>query len=639
VTTPFERRVRAAGRLVRAVAARTRPPIGAAFVEQPAPGPVPGGPIDIVAWVASRHPGPWTVVLTVDGVAAAVARIGRRRPDVVGAHPWAADAAEVRAALTPEAGWRRVGVALAAPGRPLVELTSVNIDVEPSPRAVGGIDEPANGTEVPADFVPVRGWAWTARGAASAVELHLGGKPAGRARPGVARDDVAAALGDPLAVAAGFEALVDLRAAAPGRPVALTAVVRALDGTATSLREVSVGPVPVPFLARAAPLSGAGRAKKRGRRATPALVVLTHDLSVGGAQRFVGDVVSHRIASGDPAPTVIAGRDGAWREALEQAGAQVHVSGCLRIESAAAYEGAVAELQSWLDGREPHLVLASTLNVFPMVDAVRRLGASVVWALHEHLDPDAHLTLSTPGHRPDPYVRERMHAALADATTVFASDSTRTVYRDVVDPARAHVVPYGLRLASSRVERRTASGDVPGREFTVLCVGRFEPRKAQTRLVEAVAALRDELPGLRLVLLGAGRDDTSAAVRALVAAHDLPARVRVEPVGPPDEWYGRADVCVSASDLESLPYVVLEAMAHGVPVAAAAVAGVPDVVHDGDTGVLFEPNDLASLVGAICRMHALGGAEREAMGARGRALVEARHRAEDALAAVDALLR
>ena len=61
------------------------------------------------------------------------------------------------------------------------------------------------------------------------------------------------------------------------------------------------------------------------------------------------------------------------------------------------------------------------------------------------------------------------------------------------------------------------------------------------------------------------------------------------------QWYAVADLFVLPSDLESLPRSVLEAMAFGVPVAAARAFGLPELIDDGRTGYLCEPRDLVAL--------------------------------------------
>jgi glycosyltransferase involved in cell wall biosynthesis len=82
------------------------------------------------------------------------------------------------------------------------------------------------------------------------------------------------------------------------------------------------------------------------------------------------------------------------------------------------------------------------------------------------------------------------------------------------------------------------------------------------------------------------------------------------------------DVFALSSLREGLPNVVLEAMALETPVVATRVAGVPRLVHDGETGLLVEPGDLDQLAGALARLLA-DAALRARLARAGRRTVEA----------------
>jgi glycosyltransferase involved in cell wall biosynthesis len=134
----------------------------------------------------------------------------------------------------------------------------------------------------------------------------------------------------------------------------------------------------------------------------------------------------------------------------------------------------------------------------------------------------------------------------------------------------------------------------------VLYVGRLRTRKAVAVLLEAMSVLARRRPDLRLVIAGDG--EQGPALRRRAALPDLEGRV--EFAGPLDreqiaQWYRRVAVLCLPSTYEGFPVTIVEAMAAGLPVVATRVAGVPEAVEDGVTGVLVEPEDAEGLAAAL----------------------------------------
>ena len=179
-------------------------------------------------------------------------------------------------------------------------------------------------------------------------------------------------------------------------------------------------------------------------------------------------------------------------------------------------------------------------------------------------------------------------------------------------PDRTVVIHNGVPLD---VPRRPPGGTDP---VTLLSVGRMRAPKDLFTLVRAMADLE---PGsARLRIAGDGPD--RAAVAAEVERLGLGGTVEL--LGTRDDvpaLLADADVFVLASDSEGLPMSVLEAMAAGLPVVASAVGGVPELVLDGETGILVGPRDTAALAGALARLVA-DSALRDRLGAAGRLRVE-----------------
>jgi glycosyltransferase involved in cell wall biosynthesis len=130
----------------------------------------------------------------------------------------------------------------------------------------------------------------------------------------------------------------------------------------------------------------------------------------------------------------------------------------------------------------------------------------------------------------------------------------------------------------------------------VVCV--LRPEKNLETLLEAFALVRGAQPGMKLVIVGSGPclPDLEARARALGIRADCvfePATPRVA------EWLQAIDIFVLPSLSEALSNSLMEAMACGCAVAASRVGGNPELVTDGETGLLFEPRDAGGLAQAL----------------------------------------
>ena len=162
---------------------------------------------------------------------------------------------------------------------------------------------------------------------------------------------------------------------------------------------------------------------------------------------------------------------------------------------------------------------------------------------------------------------------------------------------KMHVVRCGIPF--DRLPPKDASEEPP----TIVCVGRLSPEKGQTGLLRAFARLRAKHPDAVLRLVGDGPDRDALQELAAELAIDgavtfagrLPERETLAEIA-------RADMLVLPSFMEGLPIVLMEAMALGVPVISSRVAGIPELVSDGKTGLLFAPSDWDELAQCIERL-------------------------------------
>jgi glycosyltransferase involved in cell wall biosynthesis len=140
-------------------------------------------------------------------------------------------------------------------------------------------------------------------------------------------------------------------------------------------------------------------------------------------------------------------------------------------------------------------------------------------------------------------------------------------------------------------------------ERVILAVGRLSREKGHADLIEALAHLRGLAPVLDFKLVIVGEGPERSRVEGAARAHGLEDRVvfagQTADVRP---FYAMADVLALPSHSEGSPYVLLEAMAAGVPVVATRVGGVPEIVSDGVDALVVAPRDMRAFAAALERL-------------------------------------
>jgi N-acetyl-alpha-D-glucosaminyl L-malate synthase BshA len=131
-------------------------------------------------------------------------------------------------------------------------------------------------------------------------------------------------------------------------------------------------------------------------------------------------------------------------------------------------------------------------------------------------------------------------------------------------------------------------------------VSNFRPVKRVKEVVEIFARVREQLPA-RLLMVGDGPDlsDASRLARSLAVAEDVQFLGEQDQVVP---LLSAADVFLLPSAQESFGLAALEAMACEVPIVASRIGGLPELVEDGVSGFLHDPDDLAGMARSAVRL-------------------------------------
>jgi colanic acid biosynthesis glycosyl transferase WcaI len=237
------------------------------------------------------------------------------------------------------------------------------------------------------------------------------------------------------------------------------------------------------------------------------------------------------------------------------------------------------------------------------------------------------------------WVESRLLAGAARVTTVTTTKKQRLESRT---SRPVDLVANGIDAAWRDGGEPHAGGGDDG-AFEVLYAGNVGRAQDVALLAEAVAGLRDESRGRRIVATIVGDGESRAEVAAWAAR--APDVVSLLPPESRDAVKARLARCgavfvtLRTSDLvDAVPSKMLEAMGRGVPVILAAAGESADVLRAARGGMVATPGSVASLRETLIAMAALTSGERRAMGARGREHVVVHSMREDAAATLSRTL-
>jgi glycosyltransferase involved in cell wall biosynthesis len=245
--------------------------------------------------------------------------------------------------------------------------------------------------------------------------------------------------------------------------------------------------------------------------------------------------------------------------------------------------------------------------------ALRRAGIAMVSTCHTWYDTDWMLTF---------YGKVDRLVLRKFARVVAVSDEVKQrLLQAGVREERIDLVRNGIDLRPFDGAVPSLRGE-PGLEGALIVglVGRLSWEKGIEIFLETAARVLMEVPDAKFVVVGDGPD--AEKLEALIDELKIRGSVRMlgRREGMPSV-YASLDVMVSSSRQEGLPMAILEGMASGLPLVAAAVGEVPALVLNGRTGVLVGAGDVEALAAGIVEL--LRDAEKRArLGAGARRLIE-----------------
>jgi D-inositol-3-phosphate glycosyltransferase len=294
----------------------------------------------------------------------------------------------------------------------------------------------------------------------------------------------------------------------------------------------------------------------------------------------------HHVSAGPPTPIAKESLPGVVDEFADGVLKRMQTSESLGTAEDLPFDAVHANY--WLSGMAGHII-KHRMNL-PLVSTFHTLDRVKAEASPEEVEADS------------PHRRAEAEAAIIQCSdTVLASCSVEAAQIHELydaDPSRIRIVAPGVDHAffgpGDRRQARRALG-LPGQGPLLLFVGRIQPLKGVAVAVRAVAALADDHPDARLVVVGgpSGPQGEAEVERTRAIVHELGLGERVVFVPPrPHEllstYYRAADVCLVPSRSESFGLVALEAAACGTPVVASDVGGLRSLIDHGRTGYLVE---------------------------------------------------
>ena len=352
--------------------------------------------------------------------------------------------------------------------------------------------------------------------------------------------------------------------------------------------------------------------RKKGRVRPLQVVHVVLSLDFGGLERVVLSLVAQGMKQGQRLGVVCLERPGILAPQVEALGAWV---ACID-KPPGIRPGTIGRLGRFFSEVRPDIVHTHQVGALFYAGPASRRKSCIPVVHTEH------------GKHYEQGVKTRwlgrIAGRFADRFFCVSQDiATSVLSHRIVPDRKVFVVRNGIDTARfchrSRYEEMCRALGIPLGVPIVGTIGRLCEIKRQDLLLHAFARIRSRIPEARLLIVGDG--PLMGSLRSL--ASDLGLEPCCHFVGyqaEPESYLQLMDVFALTSRSEGMPLVLLESWAAGVPVIAARVGGLPELVRDRSNGLLFDSGDEHALAAALETLLA-NPVDAKRMGDQGRRMV------------------
>lgn len=340
-------------------------------------------------------------------------------------------------------------------------------------------------------------------------------------------------------------------------------------------------------------------------------------LTTGGAERLVVDLVTHGTKSQFDFSVLTFTEKGAFAEMVEAAGIPVR----LLPKKTKLGIGFLFQLTRWLTWQKPDVVHTHLGGDLWGRIAARWAGVPVVISTEHNLNMDEPFGIRW---------MKRLSVSSVDAVVALSNavgEFAKKTYR--IPATKLRVIRDGIAVASFETIPSPTFGDT----IVFGIIARLEPQKGHQYLFEALSRIRGWDWKLHVIGDGSLRTELGRLAETLGIETKVSFFGFTTAIG---ERYAAIDCLVLPSLWEGLGLVLMEAQSAGRPVIASRVGGIPEVVTEGETGILVTPGSIDELKAALIRIMENPDQAKE-MGQTARAYAKQHFRIDQCVWAYEAL--